>query len=314
MIIEYQEQQEIAQESEEVAAHNIATVGEVTADGITLIFPGETEASEKKYAYNKSVTFAAGDKVYIVKISGTYLVVCKYEGTVASSGEFESLKISDANGYWIIYGNEILPSKATGFNIGLKTLPVDKIYANEIYLDGTKLTTGGDSGATSGTLTSLKVGGSTYYWTITETAILPSRDSLSYFNIGSATYPVQKIYAKEIYLNGTKLTTGSSSGTTDTDFIGKTVKMGGSSNGYIEINDSRHLRPSTTLSSYACYLGTSSYYWHYAYIGSDTVSIGSKSTSKLGFFGKTPTTQQSVAASATVATLITALKAYGLIA
>lgn len=75
MIIEnYQEQRAI----EEVSAKSFsfATVGAVYSDGISLIFPGETEASQKHYKYNKSATFKVNDRVYIVKDSGTYIVIC----------------------------------------------------------------------------------------------------------------------------------------------------------------------------------------------------------------------------------------------
>ena len=76
-MIDYQKEREYEAEAEGVPAHQIATVGAVSASGITLIFPGQTTASTKKYPYNKSVTFTAGDKVYIAKARGTYIVICK---------------------------------------------------------------------------------------------------------------------------------------------------------------------------------------------------------------------------------------------
>ena len=69
---EYQEQKEA-----EVAKHTestFATVGEVFADGITLIFDGQTAASEKHYKCNAFEVFAAGERVKIAKDSGTYVV------------------------------------------------------------------------------------------------------------------------------------------------------------------------------------------------------------------------------------------------
>lgn len=53
----------------------------------------------------------------------------------------------------------------------------------------------------------------------------------------------------------------------------------------------------STLSNEINNLGTSSYYWHYAYIGSNTVSIGSTKSSKLGFFGTTPIIKQTLSTS-----------------
>lgn len=78
---------------------------------------------------------------------------------------------------------------------------------------------------------------------------------------------------------------------------GTNVTMGGSELYHIVCNTSLELRPNSTLASHPAYLGTSSYYWHYAYIGSNTVSIGSSSTSKLGFFGTSPIARQTLSTS-----------------
>lgn len=53
---------------------HFATVGTVYEDGIALIFDGESEESEKHYLCNTGVTFAAGDRVRILRESGTYIV------------------------------------------------------------------------------------------------------------------------------------------------------------------------------------------------------------------------------------------------
>lgn len=53
---------------------NFATVGAVFFDGVTLLFDGETEAGEKHYKCNTSAPIAAGDRVRIIKDSGTYVV------------------------------------------------------------------------------------------------------------------------------------------------------------------------------------------------------------------------------------------------
>jgi hypothetical protein len=150
-----------------------------------------------------------------------------------------------------------------------------------------------------------------YHWKFTNSGIIPSASSNSYFNIGSSTYPANKVYVKELYINGTKLDTGSSSG--GGSFAGSQVTMGGSTSYYIVANTNRELRPSTSSTLYEFKLGTVDYYWHYAYIGSTASYIGKTTSSKLGFFGTTPVARQTVSSSATVATLITALKAYGLI-
>lgn len=55
----------------------IATVGAVYTNGVTLIFPGTTAATSKRYKKNRDLTVSAGDTVVIVKISGTYVVLCR---------------------------------------------------------------------------------------------------------------------------------------------------------------------------------------------------------------------------------------------
>lgn len=53
---------------------SFATVGEVFEDGVSLIFDGQEEATEKHYKVNTSVIFSAGDRVKILADSGTYVV------------------------------------------------------------------------------------------------------------------------------------------------------------------------------------------------------------------------------------------------
>lgn len=51
-----------------------AVIGAVNAEGVTLIFPGEEDAGEKNYKCNAAVKLKAGDRVKVIKDSGTYLV------------------------------------------------------------------------------------------------------------------------------------------------------------------------------------------------------------------------------------------------
>ena len=220
----------------------------------------------------------------------------------------------DTNGRLWAAPTELDIPVATSLKIG-GVKPVSKTSAMTqsvgVDTNGGLWTTPPDtSSGTSPKFDNVQVGTSYYYWNIDENAIVPNTTATSYFHVGSPTYPVQKIYAKEIYLDGEKLTTGGDS----SDFSGTEVKMGGSTAYYITCNTSRQLRPSNTSTTYPCYLGTSTYYWHYAYIGSNTAMIGSSTSSKIGFFGTTAVTRQTVSNTATVATLITALKKYGLIA
>lgn len=53
---------------------NFATIGEIFEDGVSLIFDGQEEATEKHYKCNTSVLFRSGDRVKILPDSGTYVV------------------------------------------------------------------------------------------------------------------------------------------------------------------------------------------------------------------------------------------------
>lgn len=72
MIESFQEEQSIA--PKEPANASFATIGAVLSDGVTLIFDGTTTASTKRYKVNRSAAFSAGDRVKIIRDSGTYVV------------------------------------------------------------------------------------------------------------------------------------------------------------------------------------------------------------------------------------------------
>ena len=59
-----------------VASYSFATIGGIYKDGLSFIFPGSTSESPKHYKYNASCKFQPKQRVYIVKISGSYFVVC----------------------------------------------------------------------------------------------------------------------------------------------------------------------------------------------------------------------------------------------
>lgn len=72
MIESYQDEME--QRPPEIAPYSFASVGEVYEDGVSLIFPGEAAPSEKHYKVNTLGTYAAGQRVKVIKDSGTYIV------------------------------------------------------------------------------------------------------------------------------------------------------------------------------------------------------------------------------------------------
>ena len=50
-----------------------AIVVAVEEDGLLLQFPDGSEVGDKRYKYNKSVTFAAGDRVLLLPSGGSYI-------------------------------------------------------------------------------------------------------------------------------------------------------------------------------------------------------------------------------------------------
>ncbi len=255
--------------------------------------------------------------------------------TIYGTGTYSSSKLlySDANNLYM-GGTSLASSKVS--NIYMYSLNDIEIYAGyHIYLSGNgsraiEIYTSGFSGYIKPTINGgVDLGQSSYRWGALYVengklgnsnynisfdgygSLIPSTTSTlsGYFEIGSSSKPFSKLYVKELYINGTKFESGGSS----TSFAGKAVTMGGSSSYYIQATTSRQLCPNTSSTYNEFYLGTSSYYWHYAYIGSTAAYIGNSTSSKLGFFGTTPAARQTVSSSATVETLIKALKAYGLI-
>ena len=63
--------EKVVEESQE---SQFATVGEVFDDGVTLIFDGQDEATDKHYKVNTSIVLVSGDRVKVLKDSGTYVV------------------------------------------------------------------------------------------------------------------------------------------------------------------------------------------------------------------------------------------------
>lgn len=53
---------------------NFATIGQVYEDGVSLIFDGQQEPSQKHYKVNTSIAFLPGDRVKILSDCGTYIV------------------------------------------------------------------------------------------------------------------------------------------------------------------------------------------------------------------------------------------------
>ena len=58
----------------EVQDASFAKIAAIYDDGVTLIFDGMEEATQKRYQTNSFVVFKVGDRVRVIKDSGTYVV------------------------------------------------------------------------------------------------------------------------------------------------------------------------------------------------------------------------------------------------
>lgn len=90
MVENYQQEQTLKEP--ETPNYTFATIGQIYGDGMSLIFPGAEGPSEKHYKANLYCKFKAGQRVYIAKDSGTYVVlfpvgVSGSESVVSDSAE-----------------------------------------------------------------------------------------------------------------------------------------------------------------------------------------------------------------------------------
>lgn len=69
----YQDTQK--QQEQPVSPPSFATIAGLYDDGASLIFDGETEPSEKHYRANLYCKFEVGQRVYVAKDNGTYVVL-----------------------------------------------------------------------------------------------------------------------------------------------------------------------------------------------------------------------------------------------
>lgn len=104
MIESYQQEQTLKEL--ETPNYTFATIGKIYDDGVSLIFPGANSESQKHYKHNIDVNLSSGDLVYIVKDSGTYIVICrigKRSGSLPS--EYKKLQYIKSSGSQYINTN-----------------------------------------------------------------------------------------------------------------------------------------------------------------------------------------------------------------
>lgn len=178
-----------------------ATVGAVFGDGVTLIFDGQTAATEKHYKCNTSVLFHAGDRVKIASDSGTYVVeyIVGSPGADApipkggSSGQVLSKK-SDSDGD-VVWKNISSGSTTGKLPSGGTTGQYLKKKSNSDY-DTEWSTPPSSGGSSSGSTDKLVGSGSNNSATLNSSRqLVPASSSASYaHSLGSSASPWYNIY------------------------------------------------------------------------------------------------------------------------
>lgn len=107
-----------------------ATVGAVKLTGLTLIFPGQTEASQKTYRCNSAYNFCPGMRVRVKYDSGTYLV--EYPIGTPSLYRRVSFQYNKQNNGSVTWGDDKISVSFTNTNYS----GVDICTANPIDLTG----------------------------------------------------------------------------------------------------------------------------------------------------------------------------------
>ena len=308
------------EDSEEIV---LGVVAAVTSDGVQIQVDGNSTAGEKEYKVNSSILFQAGDRVKLEKNSGTYIVEYVVGSPMErypfpSGGSDGQMLVKDgSNPYQIKWatpptgipsggtkGAVLCKNSATDYDVTwvAKGLPAEgttgqvlcKNSASSYDVSWKTIDTVPSTGTTGYVLTKTATGCS---WQAAPTE-LPDSGTTGYVLTKTATgCSWQAVPTPTVTVD--RLTSGANTFT-----LSSTV-LTPSGNGTISIGDASHYINDFRQSGNA-YIGYSS--------TAKNIYLGYSGNSKIGFFGATPVVRKTVANNATVATLITALKGYGLIA
>lgn len=112
------------------AGYQMATIGTVESDGVTLIFDGEESPSEKHYKVNAGAQLAAGQRVLVQAVAGSYVVLCAVgapssggSGIPAGGTDGQLLAKDGATDYklkWVDSPGQHVPSGGTDGQVLLK--------------------------------------------------------------------------------------------------------------------------------------------------------------------------------------------------
>lgn len=126
----------ISMPDENLPENFLATVGAVYDDGLSLILEGQTEATTKHYRCNTSVKFAAGDRVKVARISGSYVVEYVVGPPSSGGGTTETpyaLQRGD-NGIYVAPNKNMLLPMAVPMTFGAYNQYFGSMYGRAIYL------------------------------------------------------------------------------------------------------------------------------------------------------------------------------------
>lgn len=268
-------------DAEEV--NNFATVGGVYSDGVSLIFDAQQEegASEKHYKCNSGIKISTGDRVKLLKDSGTYVV----EYVVGEPGETREI-----------------PSGGSSGQVLMKTGSGSNAYEWRTFTITGTLPTGGTAGQY------LVKNSSTNYdskWqTLSVEGTLPTggtsgqllkKDSSTNYACSWATFGTVPTGGSTGQYLKKKSTVAYDTEWGDAPDVSRLYQ---DSTNFISLNTSRQLVPYGSSSTYSFSIGSSSYPFWSAYFGGGTIQIGSNSSStsgtKIGFYGTTPIVRQTL--------------------
>lgn len=265
----------MSDKTSEDLSYSFATIDQIYDDGITLIFDGEETASEKHYKCNSFCVFAAGQRVRVIKDSGTYVV----EYPVGNPNADAILPAGGTDGQVLTKdGNEGIASKwadMRGIPTGGTKGQLLSKRTNEAYdVEWTSPKNYIPSGGSNGQM--LVKNGSTAYalkWADAPENYIPSGGNDGQALLKSGTTP----YA---------LKWGSPT----------VARLYQGSSNYVDLNSSRALVPHASSRTYPYSLGSSSVPWYALYTGDGTSRIcGTRGT--LGFFGASGATKQTLSLS-----------------
>ena len=326
----------MSDKTSEDLSYSFATIDQIYEDGITLIFDGEETASEKHYKCNSFCIFAPGQRVRVIKDSGTYVV----EYPVGNPNADAILPAGGSDGQVLTKdGNEGITSKwadmkgiPTGGTKGQllskrtdEPFDVEWTAASENYIpsggsSGQMLVKDGsidyslkwadapvdhipDGGSNGQLLAKNGSASRALKWVDAPTERIPTggNDGQMLIKSGSANYTLKWADAPQNYIpsGGSDGQCLIKSGTTPYALKWgnpSTTRLYQAASNYVELNTSRALVPHASSSVYPYSLGTSSTPWHSLYTGDGTSRICS-SRGTLAFFGSSGTTRQTLSLS-----------------